>query len=88
MRWLCDKSLLAHKPCPLNGCPMFADFRVHGLKKMGEARPFPFPLGRCRPAVKALEKGHVQPMYAKVREHGAPVQGARPGGKPEKRRAK
>jgi hypothetical protein len=27
--------------------------------------------------VKALEKGRVQPMYAKVREHGAPVQGAR-----------
>jgi hypothetical protein len=25
--------------------------------------------------VKALEKGRVQPMYAKVREHGAPVQG-------------
>jgi hypothetical protein len=27
-------------------------------------------------------------MYAKVREHGAPVQGARLGGKPEKRRTK
>jgi hypothetical protein len=27
--------------------------------------------------VKALEKDRVQPMYAKVREHGAPVQGAR-----------
>jgi hypothetical protein len=27
--------------------------------------------------VKALEKGLIQPMYAKVREHGAPVQGAR-----------
>jgi hypothetical protein len=25
--------------------------------------------------LKALEKGLVQPMYAKVREHGAPVQG-------------
>jgi hypothetical protein len=24
-----------------------------------------------------LEKGRVQPMYAKVREHGAPVQEAR-----------
>jgi hypothetical protein len=35
--------------------------------------------------VKALEKGRVQPMYAKVREHGAPVQGARLGGKPGKR---
>jgi hypothetical protein len=38
--------------------------------------------------VKALEKGRVQPMYAKVREHGAPVQGARLGGMPEKQRAK
>jgi hypothetical protein len=35
--------------------------------------------------VKALEKARIQPMYAKVREHGAPVQGARLGGKPEKR---
>jgi hypothetical protein len=26
-----------------------------------------------------LEKGRVQPMYAKVREHGAPVQGERLG---------
>jgi hypothetical protein len=38
--------------------------------------------------VKALEKFRVQPMYAKVREHGAPVQGARLGGMPEKQRAK
>jgi hypothetical protein len=30
--------------------------------------------------VKALEKDRFQPMYAKVREHGAPVQGARLGG--------
>jgi hypothetical protein len=59
---------------------MFADFRVHGLNKMGEAHPFSFPVSRCRPAVKALEKGHVQPMYAKVREHGAPVRRARLGG--------
>jgi hypothetical protein len=29
-----------------------------------------------------------QPMYAKVREHGAPVRGERLGGKPGKRRAK
>jgi hypothetical protein len=36
--------------------------------------------------VKALEKGRLQPMYAKVREHGAPVQGARLGGKPGMRR--
>jgi hypothetical protein len=33
--------------------------------------------------VKALEKGLVQPMYAKVREHGAPVQWARLGGEQE-----
>ena len=39
-------------------------------------------------ALKALEKGRLQPMYAKVREHGAPVQGERLGGKPEKRRRK
>src|SRR5271170_8364751 len=57
---------------------MFADFRVHGLNEMGKAPPFSFPASRCRPVVKALEKGLVQPMYAKVREHGAPVQGARP----------
>ena len=30
------------KPCPLDGCPMFADFRVHGLKKVGEALLFLF----------------------------------------------
>jgi hypothetical protein len=24
------------KPCPLDGCPMFADFRVRGLNKMGD----------------------------------------------------
>ena len=29
--------------------------------------------------MKALEKGRLQPMYAKVREHGAPVQGERRG---------
>ena len=39
-------------------------------------------------ALKALEKGRLQPMYAKVREHGAPVQGERLGGKPEKLRRK
>ena len=62
---------------------MFADFRVHGLNKMGEALLFLFPASRCRPVVKALEKGLVQPMYAKVREHGAPVQWARLGGEQE-----
>jgi hypothetical protein len=65
---------------------MFADFRVHGLKNDGRSPPFSFPVSRCTPIVKALEKGRVQPMYAKVREHGAPVQGARLGGKPGKRR--
>ena len=67
---------------------MFADFRVHGLNKMGGARPFSFPVNTCRPLVKALEKDRIQPMYAKVREHGAPVQGARLVTKPEKRTAK
>src|ERR1700677_4172311 len=56
---------------------MFVDFRVHGLNKMGETPLFSFPVIRCSPAVKALEKGHVQPMHAKVREHGAPVQATR-----------
>jgi len=104
----------------LDECPMFAEFRVHGLSKMGdhaaldmtacaafikesrmrfanaptpqeirgEAPPFSFPLSRWRPVVKALEKCRLQPMYAKLREHGAPVQGARLGGKPEKQRTK
>ena len=31
MRWLCDKSLASSPALPLDGCPMFADFRVHGL---------------------------------------------------------
>jgi hypothetical protein len=42
----------------------------------GEAPPFSFPVSRCGPAVKALEKGRVQPMYAKARTWGT-----RPGGK-------
>jgi hypothetical protein len=44
---------------------------------MGEAPPFSLPVKSVRPVVKALEKGRLQPMYAKVREHGAPVQGER-----------
>jgi hypothetical protein len=53
------------------------------------AKPsFSFPVSRWKPVVKALEKGRLQPMYAKVREHGAPVQGVRLGGKPGKRRTK
>jgi hypothetical protein len=47
-----------------------------------------FPVNRRRPVVKALEKGRVQPMYAKIREQGAPVQGERLGGRPGKRRTK
>jgi hypothetical protein len=40
-------------------------------------------------SVQEIRVAHlVQPMYAKLREHGAPVQGARLGGKPEKRRTK
>ncbi len=70
-------SRFATKPCPLDGCPMFADFRVHGLNTT------PFPM--LSPSVytylqerKRRGFAHlVQPMYAKVREHGAPVQGAR-----------
>ena len=33
---------LARQPCPLGGCPMFADFRVHGLNKMGASPLFLF----------------------------------------------
>jgi hypothetical protein len=55
-------------------------------RKSGEALSFCFPVSRCSPVVKALEKGCDQRMYAKVREHGAPVQGARLGGRPAMRR--
>jgi hypothetical protein len=45
--------------------------------------------GLVRCSVQEIRVAHlVQPMYAKVREHGAPVQGARLGGKPGKRMAK
>ena len=76
-------SRLPIKPSPPDGCPMFALLRTW-VEQDGEAPPFSFPVSRCRPVVKALEKGRLQPMYAK-REHGAPVQGARLGGKPGKR---
>ena len=36
MGWLCDNLSLPRQPCPLDGCPTFADFRVHGLNKMGD----------------------------------------------------
>jgi hypothetical protein len=54
-------------------------------RKSGGSPSFFFSLSRCRPVVKALEKARIQPMYAKVREHGAPVQAARLGGKRGKR---
>jgi hypothetical protein len=45
--------------------------------------------GHVQCSVQEIRVAHlVQPMYAKVREHGAPVQGARLGGKPVKRRTK
>jgi hypothetical protein len=58
---------------------MFADFRVHGLKKIFfqcfHYRSTPTYRKRKRRGFAHL----VQPMYAKVREHGAPVQGERLG---------
>ena len=57
---------------------MFADFRVHGLNttffQCFHHRSTPTYRKRKRKGFAHL----VQPMYAKVREHGAPVQGARP----------
>ena len=122
MCWLCDRSLSCTPALPLDGCPMFADFRVHGLKtiifqcfhhrlhlltgrKKKDGLPPDFLWSFVALAnfmrlslLKAARRGHVrcsvqeirvahlvQPMYAKVREHGAPVQGARLGGKPETR---
>jgi hypothetical protein len=76
---------LTHKPFPLDGCPMFADFRVRGLSKTF-FQCFPRP---CTPTYRKEKGGGfahlVQPMYAKVREHGAPVQGERLDGMPGKR---
>ena len=57
---------------------MFADFRVHGLNttffQCFHYRSSPTYRKRKRKGSAHL----VQPMYAEVREHGAPVQGARP----------
>ena len=36
MHCLRDKSRLLTSLAPWTGCPMFADFRVHGLNKMGD----------------------------------------------------
>jgi hypothetical protein len=57
MRWLCDKSLACSQALPPARVPMFADFRVHGLNKMGEAPPFSFPIRKCSPVVKAFTYG-------------------------------
>jgi len=29
----------SRKPCPLDGCPMLAEFRLYGLNTLGEAPP-------------------------------------------------
>jgi hypothetical protein len=59
---------------PLDGCPMFADFRVRGLNDL-----FPMlspPVYTYLQEKKKEGFAHLfQPMYAKVREHGAPVPG-------------
>jgi hypothetical protein len=64
---------------------MFADFRVHGLNvtffQCFHRRSTPNYRKRKRRGFAHL----IQPMYAKVHEHGAPVQGARLDGKPESR---
>jgi hypothetical protein len=69
-------SRLPAKPRPLDGCPMFADFRVHGLNKSFSNA---FTTGLHLLAGK--EKGGVSPIFfnpcTRKREHGAPVQGAR-----------
>src|ERR1700733_6931268 len=45
-------------------------------RKSGGSPSFLFLYARCRPVVKALEKGRLQPMYAKTRTWGT-----RPGAK-------
>jgi hypothetical protein len=42
MCWLYDRSLACTLALPPDGCPMFADFRVHGLNKMGDPKPLLF----------------------------------------------
>jgi hypothetical protein len=65
------RSRLPTKPCPLDGCSMFADFRVHGLKTTF----FQCFHHRCLQLLQRKEKGKgfahlVQPMYAKARTWG------------------
>ena len=54
---------------------MFANFRVHGLKKIGEALPSSFHVSMCRPVVKALEKVVFNPCTRKSANMGHPSRG-------------
>jgi hypothetical protein len=88
MRSLCDKSLASSPALPPGRVP-----HVRGLSRTWVEHDL-FPMLSppvCTYLQEKKKEGFahlVQPMYAKVREHGAPVQGARLGGKPEKRRTK
>jgi hypothetical protein len=63
---------------------MFADFRVHGLNTTF-SNAFTTGLNLFVGKEKGGGFAHLlQPMYAKAREHGAPVQGTRLAGKPGK----
>ena len=75
MRWLGDKSLLAHKPCPLDGCPRFAPAYL-GRKDGGEAPTKAF-VSRSRFSYPWSESMRKKPFSTQVRwcEPGAPVQG-------------
>ena len=57
---------LAHKPCPLDGCPRFAPAYL-GRKRRGRSPPpkLLYPdQGSVTPGVKACDKSHFQPRYA------------------------
>jgi hypothetical protein len=70
----------SHQALPPGRVPHVRGLSRTWVEKDGRSPfPFSFPVSRWGPVVKALEKDRVQPMYAKVREHGAPVQGARLG---------
>ena len=57
-------------PPPLDGCPMFADSGVRGLKMTF----FPMFLVSGMRTFEGFAR-RIQPMYAGAGEHGAPVQG-------------
>jgi hypothetical protein len=85
IRRLGDKSLACSQALPPGRVP-----QVRGLSRTWvEHDLFPMlslPVYAYLQGEKRRGFAHLlQPMYAKVREHGAPVQGARPGGKPAKR---